>query len=343
MMQIPGGGGRNVFRTPDLHPYTVEFSPFQDGLLAVGASQYFGIVGNGRQYVLQHDPMSGQIRPLRFFETNDAIFDCTWNEMNDKQLASACGDGTVKLWDLQTQDGFPIQSYHEHLQEVSGVDWNVVSKTTFLTASHDGTVKLWDPAIPNSLRTMSEHIKTVYNAIWSPSHPSSFISCSSDGTVKIWDVNQPRSAATIPAHHGEVLAVDWNKYDPFRFVTGGATTDPRVKVWDLRQPQMPIEMAGHKFAIRRIKCSPHDEFVVASCSYDMSICIWRTNREDALGMPYEHHSEFVFGVDFNLFRPGEIASCSWDEHVCIFNINGPPPPRIPPPPKRPGGPMPPLR
>ena len=44
---------------------------------------------------------------------------------------------------------------------------------------------------------------------------------------------------------------------------------------------------------------------------DMSVCVWRTNMEDCLSRPYEMHTEFVFGVDFNLFRPGQIASCSW--------------------------------
>ena len=74
-----------------MHNYSVEFSPFRDGLLAVGASQYFGIVGNGRQYILQQIPGTQTIQMVRFFETNDAIFDCTWNEMNENQLATACG------------------------------------------------------------------------------------------------------------------------------------------------------------------------------------------------------------------------------------------------------------
>lgn len=33
--------------------YSVRFSPFEEGRLAVATSQNYGIVGNGRQYVLQ--------------------------------------------------------------------------------------------------------------------------------------------------------------------------------------------------------------------------------------------------------------------------------------------------
>ena len=40
------------FRT-QFQGYAVRFSPFEDGKLAVATSQNYGIVGNGRQYVLQ--------------------------------------------------------------------------------------------------------------------------------------------------------------------------------------------------------------------------------------------------------------------------------------------------
>lgn len=33
--------------------YGVRFSPFEDSKIAVATSQNFGIIGNGRQYVLQ--------------------------------------------------------------------------------------------------------------------------------------------------------------------------------------------------------------------------------------------------------------------------------------------------
>jgi peroxin-7 len=36
----------------EFNGYSVQFSPFDDRL-AVGAAQNFGIIGNGKQYVLQ--------------------------------------------------------------------------------------------------------------------------------------------------------------------------------------------------------------------------------------------------------------------------------------------------
>ncbi len=40
------------FRTA-FNGYAVKFSPFEEGRIAVATAQNFGIIGNGRQYVLQ--------------------------------------------------------------------------------------------------------------------------------------------------------------------------------------------------------------------------------------------------------------------------------------------------
>ena len=309
----------------------MEFSPFHDGLLAVASSQYFGIVGNGRQYVVRLDPAAPRgIRLIRAFDTNDGLFDVTWNESNENQLASASGDGSIKLFDLNTVDNFPVAHWKEHGQECASVDWALVRKDAFVTASWDRTCKLWDPLSPRSLRTFAEHAKTVYSAQWSPRHANYFASCSGDSTFKVWDISAPNSVVTVPAHQGEVLTIDWSKYNEFVLVTGA--TDRTVRVWDLRRPVVPVAtLAGHDFAVRRLKCSPTREQHVLSCSYDMTAILWDIHApEDSILARFDHHTEFVFGVDFSLFRPNQIATASWDEFVCVFDVTGPPPSKIPP-------------
>jgi peroxin-7 len=83
--------------------------------------------------------------------------------------------------------------------------------------------------------------------------------------VKIWDTNDRRSGLTIHAHQFEVLTCDWNKYSEFLLSTG--SVDKSIRTWDLRNPRAPVTvLEGHEFAVRRIKCSPHQANVIASAS-----------------------------------------------------------------------------
>jgi len=46
-------------------PGQVQFSPFEEGKLALATGQHFGIVGNGRLFVLQLSP--GGIGPIAMY------------------------------------------------------------------------------------------------------------------------------------------------------------------------------------------------------------------------------------------------------------------------------------
>ena len=32
----------------------------------------------------------------------------------------------------------------------------------------------------------------------------------------------------------------------------------------------------------------------------------------------EHHTEFVYGLDFSNFIPGLVGDCSWDQHIRLY-------------------------
>lgn len=41
----------------------------------------------------------------------------------------------------------------------------------------------------------------------------------------------------------------------------------------------------------------------------MSFNLWDTEQEEALVQQCEHHTEFVVGLDFNIFIEGQVARC----------------------------------
>ncbi|KAK5582461.1 hypothetical protein RB653_004046 [Dictyostelium firmibasis] len=302
--------------------YSVEFSPFEEQRMACVTSQHFGIIGNGRQYIL--DVLDRDIGAFKTFDTRDGLYDCSWSEENECHVASSSGDGSIKIWDTQAPSGGrPIKSFEEHTKEVYSVDWNLVTKDTFITGSWDQSIKIWNPRTERSLKTFREHRYCIYSAIWSPRNAHLFASVSGDRTLKIWDSRDTRSLNTIKAHDHEILTCDWNKYNDKEIVTG--SVDKTIRIWDIRYPDRPTTiLRGHTYAVRRIKCSPHSESMLASCSYDMSVIVWdRAREQDPILARMDHHTEFVVGLDWNMFIDGQMASCSWDEQVCVWNLGRP--------------------
>jgi len=103
----------------------------------------------------------------RVFDTADGLYDCAWSEENENILLSACGDGSIKVWDLAAPpQSNPLRSLEEHTHEVYSLHWNLVRRDCFLSGSWDDTVKLWNMSHPTSLRTFGEHTYCVYAAQW---------------------------------------------------------------------------------------------------------------------------------------------------------------------------------
>ena len=57
-------------------------------------------------------------------------------------MVVACGDGSIKLYDIGVAQGFPVMNFHEHKRETFAVYWNPVTKDSFVSSSWDGTIKI---------------------------------------------------------------------------------------------------------------------------------------------------------------------------------------------------------
>lgn len=314
-----------------LSNYSLKFSPHEQNKLAMASAQYFGVVGKGGVLLLQLNEVDLQV--VREFETPDACFDVCFNEGNPNQLLSAHGDGALRLWDLLQQA--PLAVFKEHAGEVFSVEWSHINKRKILSASYDRCVKVWDAQNPAAAELTFNHDFVVYAACWHPTHESILASCSGDQTARIWDTRSGRDVKKIHAHNNEVLSVDFNKYENF-IATG--STDNSIKLWDLRSTgDMPImTLTGHQLACRRVKFSPYHANILASASYDMSVMIWDLNTQQCINR-FDHHTEFVVGLDFNLFVEKQLAACSWDKGVSVFRYDDNPRAiALPPPMKKPG-------
>ncbi|KAI1815472.1 WD repeat domain-containing protein [Poronia punctata] len=338
------------FRTPGFNPYAVKYSPYYNDRIAVSSAANYGIVGNGRLFCLGLGPQGVQI--IKTFDTNDAQYDLAWSEINENQLLAACGDGSIKLYDMNVND-FPVMNFHEHKREVYAVSWSPVTKDTFVSSSWDGTVKIWSPARTESLRTLPIGNCT-YSASYCPSNPNIISAVSADSHLRIFDLRKPIDSTygradiiqvhkpppvpmppgvSPPAMPAEILTHDWNKYRDTIIATGGV--DRVIRAFDIRNPQGgPVSiMMGHDYAVRRLAWSPHAADILISASYDMTVRLWTdgSTMAEAVQQPVRpgvqlgvmnRHTEFVTGVDWCLFGVGGwVATVGWDERLLLWDAN----------------------
>ncbi|KAJ0118072.1 peroxisomal targeting signal 2 receptor [Diaporthe amygdali] len=333
------------FRTRGFNPYAVKYSPYYDNRVAVASAANFGIVGNGRLFALGLTAAGIQVE--KTFDTNDALYDLAWSEINENQLLAACGDGSIKLFDLGV-DTYPVMNYHEHKRETFSVFWNQTTKDTFVSSSWDGTVKIWSPTRPQSLKTLPIGSCT-YSVAFSPHNPALISAVSSDSRLRVFDLRTPPSAKyhlvhDVPVHQtpaarisssagpgapapgpgqpAEVLTHDWNKYSATG-VIATAGVDRAIRTFDLRAPYNgPVAvLEGHGYAVRRLAWSPHAADVLVSASYDMSVRVWTDGSTMGPIAPAgDMNAPVRLGVQLGLMnRHTEFATgVDW----CLFGAGG---------------------
>jgi len=185
-----------------------------------------------------------------------------------------------------------------------------------ISGSWDNTIKLWDPKGMNSINTFVGHTNLVYGVSWSPHLPNCFASVSGDTTLCVWNSNKiDRPVVKIKAHDSEVITCDWSRYD--KNVVASGAVDGRIKGWDLRNTSAPcFDILAHDYAVKRLRFSPHQSHVLASASYDLTTRLW--DCRSLQSETFNHHREFVYGVDFSCLLNDKVADCSWDRTLSVY-------------------------
>jgi WD40 repeat protein len=176
---------------------------------------------------------AGNGQPVRTLGTHGLEIRGVVFSQDGQHLASASGDGTVKLWDASRLD----QKQHPRQilsTRVPGPSLNVAFSPDgrrLATGGDNNTIKIWDVESGRELDTLWGHTGEVYTMEFSRDGQW-LASGGGDSAVKIWDGHSGELVGGFRGHTGLIGSLSFSP-DGRRLVTG--SRDKTVKVWDMTQ------------------------------------------------------------------------------------------------------------
>ncbi|KAF7267538.1 hypothetical protein GWI33_019244 [Rhynchophorus ferrugineus] len=135
---------------------------------------------------------------------------------NDKLIASASQDKTVKLWNEKLE---LLGVLKGHKRGVWCVRFSPVDQVV-LTSSADCSIKLWSVVNMSCLKTLDGHESSVLRVEFL-SKGLQILSAGADGLIKLFNIKNSECQCTLDQHDGRIWALAVN-YDESEFTTGGS-------------------------------------------------------------------------------------------------------------------------
>ncbi|KZL51711.1 serine/threonine protein kinase [Nodularia spumigena CENA596] len=184
-----------------------------------------------------------------------------------RTLASGSFDGTIKLWNLQTQR--EIATLTGHSGSINSVAFSPDGRT-LASGSWDNTIKLWNLQTQREIATLTGHSGSINSVAFSPDGRT-LASGSFDGTIKLWNLQTQREIATLTGHSDGVISV---AISPDGRTLASGSFDGTIKLWNLQTQREIATLTGHSGSINSVAFSP-DGRALASGGKDGTIKLWQ--------------------------------------------------------------------
>ncbi|KAI8819010.1 WD40-repeat-containing domain protein [Fimicolochytrium jonesii] len=236
------------------------------------------------------------------------IWDVTSNKTGTL-LASASGDGTVKLWDHRPGKVACSSTLEENQGDVYSVRIHPAGRHV-VTGGYDKTTRLYDIERGVVVKSFTGHQLSVSQTIFNPLG-NLVISGSKDNTIKFWDIVSGLCIRTITSHLGEVTCVEMSSNGTLLL---SSSKDNSNRLWDIRMLKPIRKFKGHQnTSTNFVKASFAGDALVVGGSEDGIVYIWDSAKGDIL-QKLRGHRGVVYGAVW-ASRQSLFASCSDDRTV----------------------------
>ncbi|TMJ35382.1 MAG: hypothetical protein E6G89_18710 [Alphaproteobacteria bacterium] len=164
---------------------------------------------------------------------------------DEKLLATASVDGSVRIWDVERASMLATINGHRGL--VEHVEFNPTDNN-LLTASRDGTARLWD--VDGILTTALPHQYFPIFAVFSPDGMH-LVTGGGDSLARLWDVSSGREIGTLNTG----VAVQSAAFSPDGKLVATASPEGKILVWDIASRREVTELKRERGLIH-IQFSP---------------------------------------------------------------------------------------
>ncbi|CDS02671.1 hypothetical protein LRAMOSA00076 [Lichtheimia ramosa] len=227
-------------------------------------------------------------------------------------VASASGDGTVKVWNLR--DSLPqcATTLTGHSGDVYSARYHP-HQDYIVTGGYDKSVRLYDINTGAVIKTFQGHQLAVTKTIFNPLG-NLVVSGSKDNTIKFWDIVSGLCIRTISSHLGEVTSVEMNSSGTYLL---SSSKDNSNRLWDVRMVRPIQKLKGHQNTSKNfIRSCFADNSLIVGGSEDGVVYIWDQDTGEVL-QKLRGHSGVVYEAAWNA-KQGLLASCSDDQTVRVW-------------------------
>lgn len=119
------------------------------------------------------------------------IMDFQFSPFDNRLIAVACDDGTIKLWEipeggLKESTNIPSRELNAHSEKIHFIKFHPLVKDVLLTASFDMSIKLWDLNTMELKQCLKGHTDQIFSFAWSSCGSFGATVCK-DGKIRIYD------------------------------------------------------------------------------------------------------------------------------------------------------------
>jgi WD40 repeat protein/serine/threonine protein kinase len=232
------------------------------------------------------------------------------------QLAAACGDNTVKVWDVRT--GKVIRTLPGHKACVYGVAFRPPDGGYLASVSADRTIRVWDVATGQMVfekpGQQGESTGLAYAVAFSPD--GQFVAAGDDdGIVTVYDAADGREVCRLPGKHEK--AAECVAFSPDGQLLATGSWGGVLRIYDARTWQLLHTIPAHSYRIAAVVFRPDGRWL-ATASFDRTLKLWDAATGDRLHT-LRGHAGLVSSVAFSPDGRRLFSSGGEDKAVRVWN------------------------